>query len=211
MLQVHSVSIGWKFNRGGEKVWTSFFFHQKFNMYQQYWLKQSLLQNRNSNRCDMFFFVFQLSVGRVSVWCRMSLWCRRAWWAHGWIAAEACGLEEKTTCHSESVRAPPQATVPASISSSSCALSPWMFFFFCLAVCSFCPFPLHWPCRPHTGWAAVAEFLGSILDQWGHCPSSLKFKQPVYSALQLLLFSVTSTVCVTTILKYHSYMFKNNF
>lgn len=29
---------------------------------------------------------------------------RRMWWAHGWITAEACKLEEKTTCHSESVR-----------------------------------------------------------------------------------------------------------
>lgn len=41
--------------------------------------------------------------------------CRRLWWAHGWKAAE-----EKITCHSESVRTPPEATTPPSMSSSPC-------------------------------------------------------------------------------------------
>lgn len=93
----------------------------------------------------------------------MPRWCRRPWWAHGWKAAE-----EKITCHSESVRAAPEATTPPSMPSSPCSCSPWMFFF-CLAVCTFCPFPVHLPCCPHTEWATVsAEFLGSTLGYQGH-------------------------------------------
>lgn len=97
--------------------------------------------------------------------------CRRLWWAHGWKTAE-----EKITCHSESVRTPPEATTPPSMSSSPCfpPLAP------ALHECSFSV----WLCVLFVRF----QFTYLVVHSGLSASSTCRFAQPVYTALPVMLY-----------------------
>lgn len=97
-----------------ENPWASFIFHRD-----NFQKKKTVPASRHPilTGPDVTCFSFFHSAVSCLAVCvgMMPGWCSRLWWAHGWKAAE-----EKTTCHSESVRTPPEATTPPSMSSSHC-------------------------------------------------------------------------------------------
>lgn len=136
-----------------ENSWASFVFHWMYSRDNCQKRKQSCLQTPNTTQTwsEMFFFLsFDCQLlGRqpgddagmrqeavIGTWLNSS---RRKNNMPLWINQNTT-RSHNTTQH---------AILP--LLSFSCSFSPWMFFF-CLAVCSFCPFPLHLPCCAHTNW-----------------------------------------------------------
>lgn len=123
----------------------------------------SVPKAKTSCHISLWFFFFNFFWLSLVVCLRG--WCRGLRWALEWIRA---AVAETTTCHFQSVTTPPEATTPASMSSSPCFHFSFSLLFPALLLCSSSALPVHLPHRLRAKPTGGCTVPGSSVGHRGH-------------------------------------------